>query len=396
MKLWLLLALGSLFLACSSDDEDGGGTPKKDAGSGGTSDSGTGGSAAGGSGGGGGSGNTGTGGAPDSSVGPVPAFLYVSVGSESRLAVLRVSASGMLEAQPTLDLDLPQNPRALAWDSPNRRIYVGFPNGGIGRVDVDAQGTPTFAGSTPGQNVGEPVYVSVSADGTRVVTTYFGDDLFRVHDSSGDPPFTIAGSIDTDNEPHAALRHGDLFYVPHRNGATTRWYSLAADGQPQEEGELQSDPGVGPRHIAFSASGAHAYIANEFDDSVSSHTVAADGTLTRFETVSMLPSGVDGSQNTAADIHVSPSGYVYASNRGHDSIAVFSADANGALTLEANVSCEETPREFDLSASGHHLLVAGQGSGFVQSFMVGSDGSLTEADRLEVGDDLRWIITVED
>jgi 6-phosphogluconolactonase (cycloisomerase 2 family) len=394
-RLFVLLAFVP-FVACSSDDDDSGGKPKTDSGTGGsTTDSGTGGSSTGGSSGGGTGGATtdsGTGG----TTGPVGAYLYVSVGSESRLAVLRVDEAGMLEPHPELDLTLPQHPRAMTWDAPRRRIYIGFPDGSIGRADVDATGKPTYVDATAGQNVGEPVYVSISADGNRLISAYFGGDLLRVHDSSSDPPWPIAGSIDTENEPHAALVHGNLIYVPHRNGGVTRWYSLANDGQPQFEGELSAESGVGPRHIAFSANGQHAYIANEFDDSVSSHTVAGDGTLTRFETVSMLPSGADGSQNTAADIHVSPDGHVYASNRGHDSIAVFSADASGALTLVDNVDTEETPREFDLSASGQHLLVAGQGNGFLASYLVGTDGGLTQADRLEIADDLRWIVSVED
>ncbi len=328
---------------------------------------------------------------------PPPAFLYVSVGSESRLAVLRVSEDGKLTARTDLDLTLPQHPRALAWDAPRRRLYAGLPNGAIATIDIDAAGAPTLAGTTPGQNVGEPVYVSVSADGAHLISAYFGDDLLRVEDASGAPPHAISGSIATADEPHCALVHAGLVYVPHRNGQTTRWYSLASDGKPSLAGELPSEAGVGPRHIAFSPSGSYAYIVNEYDDSVSSHSVASDGTLTRFETVSILPNGVDGSQNSSADIHVSPDGlHVYASNRGHDSIAVLDVAGDGSLTLVDNVATEATPREFDLSASGQHLLVAGQGSGYVASYLVASDGSITDADRLQVGGDLRWIVTVED
>jgi 6-phosphogluconolactonase (cycloisomerase 2 family) len=328
---------------------------------------------------------------------PPPAFLYVSVGAESRLAVLRLSEDGMLTARTDLDLALPQHPRALGWDPPRRRLYAGLPNGAIATIDIDPAGAPSLAGTTPGQNVGEPVYVAVSADGTHLISAYFGDDLLRVQNASGAPPHAISGSIATADEPHCSLVHAGLVYVPHRNGETTRWYSLASDGKPSLAGELASEAGVGPRHIAFSPSGDYAYIVNEYGDSVSAHSVASDGSLTRFETVSILPSGVDGSQNSSADIHVSPDGlHVYASNRGHDSIAVLNAASDGSLTLVDDVPTETTPREFDLSPSGRHLLVAGQGSGYVASYLVGSDGALTQADRLQVAGDLRWIVTVED
>jgi 6-phosphogluconolactonase len=181
--------------------------------------------------------------------------------------------------------------------------------------------------------------------------------------------------------------------VPHRTGDTTHWYDIDAQGSLSLDAQLSATPGVGPRHLAFSPDGAYAYLVNEFADSVSAHTVASNGALSRFQTLPTIPGAFDGSMNTAADVHVTPDGLtLYSSNRGHDSIAMFSIGSDGSLTALGNAFTEARPREFDVSPDGRFIVVAGQDSGFLQSFRIEPDGMLTMVDRLQVGDDLRWVI----
>src|SRR5262249_37996626 len=94
-------------------------------------------------------------------------------------------------------------------------------------------------------------------------------------------------------------------------------------------------PGAGPRHLDFHPSAPIVYVIDENDDTVSTYSLSGSGTLTHVQTLSTLPSGFDGSNNTCADVHVSKDGkFLYGSNRGHDSIAIFSIDQNdGTLTL---------------------------------------------------------------
>ena len=91
-----------------------------------------------------------------------------------------------------------------------------------------------------------------------------------------------------------------------------------------------------------------------------------------FQTVSTLPTDFTG-QNDTAEIHVHPNGkFVYASNRGHDSIAQFAIDQkNGRVTLVHNFPIGgKTPRDFDLDPSGRFLLVAGQDSNNIVVFRI--------------------------
>lgn len=143
------------------------------------------------------------------------------------------------------------------------------------------------------------------------------------------------------------------------------------------------EPGAGPRHLALHPSGRYAYVLTELGSSVAMFAWnAGAGTLVQRQSVSTLPVGTTVTNNPA-EIVVHPSGrFVYASNRGHDSIAVFSVDArNGRLTLLANTPTGgSTPRNFTLDPSGRWLLAANQRSNSIVTFAVEpSTGALTQS-----------------
>ncbi len=148
-----------------------------------------------------------------------------------------------------------------------------------------------------------------------------------------------------------------------------------------EEGDAVMRPGAGPRHIVFHPTLPLVFVANELDSTVA--TLRFDsgrGTLSPVDTRSTLPAGWTGT-NYPADIHVAGSGRsLYLSNRGHNSIAVFSvAEATGALALEQVISTEgDWPRNFSLDPTGRWLLVANQRSDSVVVFgRDPQDGRLT-------------------
>ena len=133
------------------------------------------------------------------------------------------------------------------------------------------------------------------------------------------------------------------------------------------------EAGAGPRHFAFHPDGRHAYVINEMASTVTALDYDAErGTLTPSETVSTLPEGFDGS-NTTADVHVHPSGrFLYGSNRGHDSIAIFAIDIDsGALRPAGHCSTGgRTPRNFSIEPSGRFLLAANQDSDSIVAFRI--------------------------
>ncbi len=130
-------------------------------------------------------------------------------------------------------------------------------------------------------------------------------------------------------------------------------------------------PGEGPRHVAFAPDQKFAYSVNELKSTVTAFSYnAARGVLKPFQTLSTLPKDFPGT-NDAAEIHVLPTGkYLYASNRGHDSIAQFSIDKRtGRLALVHNFLTQgKTPRNFEFDPDASHLLVANQDTGNVVVF----------------------------
>lgn len=157
----------------------------------------------------------------------------------------------------------------------------------------------------------------------------------------------------------------------------------AAELVPHDPACAATPPGGGPRHAAFAPDGRHLFVLNELDSSVTTHAWdPVSGTPTALGTVSALPPGF-AENNTAAEIAVHPNGrYVYTSNRGHDSIAVFAFDAATAtLTLiQHQPSGGKVPRGFALDAAGRFMLVANQNSGNVVAYRIDpGTGRLTPA-----------------
>ena len=141
-------------------------------------------------------------------------------------------------------------------------------------------------------------------------------------------------------------------------------------------------PGSGPRHLVFSPDDRHAYVICELDSTV----VALDwdpavGALAPIQSYPALPQDFAG-ESTCADIQIHPSGrFLYGSNRGHDSIAMFSFDVeSGRLTSMGHRSTEgATPRNFALSPDGRYLLVANQDSDNIVTIQIDADsGALGE------------------
>ena len=121
--------------------------------------------------------------------------------------------------------------------------------------------------------------------------------------------------------------------------------------------------GAGPRHLAFHSDGKHAYVINELDSTITAFAFdAASGVLKEVQTVPTLPTGFDG-RNGCAEVRVHPNGkFLYGSNRGHDSIAVYRIDpAEGTLTLVEHETADlKTPRNFNIDPTGKFCLVANQ------------------------------------
>jgi 6-phosphogluconolactonase len=140
-------------------------------------------------------------------------------------------------------------------------------------------------------------------------------------------------------------------------------------------------PGSGPRHSAFHPNGRLYYVLNEMNSTVTAFRYDRNaGALTQVQTLSTLPEGSD-TRNSTAEVQVHPSGkYLYSSNRGHDSIAMFRIDADtGRLTpLGHQPTGGRTPRNFGIDPTGTYLLAANQNSDSIVVFRIDPEtGRLT-------------------
>jgi 6-phosphogluconolactonase len=146
-------------------------------------------------------------------------------------------------------------------------------------------------------------------------------------------------------------------------------------------------PGGGPRHLALSKDGKFAYLCNEMLSSVSAFRIGKDGDLKLTQTLSTLPKSTPG--NSTAEIFLHPNGkWLYVSNRGHNSVAVFAVQPDGDLKLVEIAPAEvKIPRGFAIDPSGHWLVIAGQESNDITSLKIDQNsGKLTATgSRISVG-----------
>jgi len=138
--------------------------------------------------------------------------------------------------------------------------------------------------------------------------------------------------------------------------------------------------GEGPRHLAFHPNGKFAYVNTEMGLNVVAFSVERNGGLKQLQSLPTLPAGSETKGASTAEIFVRPDGKtLYVSNRGHDSLAVYSIATDGKLTLLQHVlGTPATPRGFGLSADGRWLVCAGQTCGTLNAYKISRDGKLAD------------------
>ena len=244
-----------------------------------------------------------------------------------------------------------------------------------------------------------PAYVTVDATGRFVVAAnYYGGtvETFPVKKDGGlGEAVSVAqhtGPTGPDrvrqeaSHPHSVIMSPDNRFAVSADLGLDRLVVHRFDAKsgaltPNDAPAAAVPPGAGPRHPAFTSNGKFAYSMNELQSTVSVFSYnASTGAMNPVQTITTLPKDFEG-EKSGAEIKVSPSGkFLYTSNRGHDSIAVFSIDpANGSLTpLEYVPTNGKTPRNFALDPTGSYLIVANQDSNNLVVFRVDREtGRLT-------------------
>lgn len=142
---------------------------------------------------------------------------------------------------------------------------------------------------------------------------------------------------------------------------------------PNDPPSVSTHPGGGPRHFSFHPNGKFAYANNEMQSSLTAYAYDAEnGVLTALMTHSTLPADYREPGNSTAETLVHPSGkFVYVSNRGHNSIAIFAINEDGTIRPLGHESTQgEIPRNFGLDPTGQYLLAANQNSDTIVVFKI--------------------------
>lgn len=226
-----------------------------------------------------------------------------------------------------------------------------------------------------------PCHIAIDRSGKYVFVSNYVGGIVMVYNVQEDGSLAITQELKLNNadkaHAHSVTISGDNRYAYIADlGNDKIWiYNFdAITGKLTEHPQCYVDlpEGSGPRHFTFSKNGSFAYSINELNSSVSVFSVDRNGGLELIQNISSLPESYK-QKNAAADIHLHPSGdYLYASNRGHNSIAVFKVNSEtGKLTaLEFVPIAGETPRNFAISPYGKYLYAASQDTGNITTYKI--------------------------
>ena len=303
------------------------------------------------------------------------------------------------------------NPSWITADRSFKNLYAvseldGTETGGVASFTIDRKsGRLAPLNHLPSGGVA-PCYASVDATGKMLVVANYMTGGVSAFPLQQDGSLGAMGSLmkaegssvnkDRQEGPHAheAVITSDnrRVYVPDLGLDQIRIYKLElASGKlvPNQPPFSKVQPGHGPRHIVFDGSAKHAYVINELKPLVSVYAHdSATGNLTLIEELPTIPADFT-KETTGAEIRLAPSGrFLYTSNRGNDSIQVYSVNPeSGKLKQIQNIPTEgEGPRGFALDPTGRFLLAGNQQSNTLVLFKVDEQtGNLTSVGKkLEV------------
>lgn len=304
-----------------------------------------------------------------------------------------------------------KNPTFLAVNKKTRILYAaneiadfgGTNSGAVSAFRIEAQsGSLTPLNQQPSGGSG-PCHLAVARNGSCVVVANYGSGSVAVL------PLDAEGRLDPLT---SSVQHRGSSANPQRQeGPHAHFVTWTPDDErvlacdlgldkvmiyqlsgtlsihPNDPASFQLERGSGPRHLAFDPKGRFVFILNELSSTLTACRYdPSTGSIVKNETVSTLPKGFSG-VNTCAEIQVHPSGKtLYASNRGDNSLAVFSLDpTTGSVKLIQHVPTQgKTPRHFALDPTGRWLLAENQDSNSVVTFAVDEKtGTLTNTGRSE-------------
>jgi 6-phosphogluconolactonase len=303
------------------------------------------------------------------------------------------------------------NPSFLALHPSGKYLYAvneltafqDKPGGGVSAFAVEAAtGRITLLNHQPSHGV-HPCHIIVEQQGRYVMVANYSSGTLAIYPVQTDGRLGPAGQViehagaGQDVKRQAGPHAHAIYMDPANRFALTCdlgidrvvvYRLVPGQGKLLHHGEAILHAGAGPRHLAFHPKGRWVYVIHELDSTLTvfSYAVAA-GTLKMAQTITTLPRDYHGT-NSCAEVAVHPNGmFVYGSNRGHDSIVIYTADENtGHLTMRAHVpTLGKEPRSFAIDPTGTYLLAANQNSNTIVLFRIDPrNGALNLLHRIEI------------
>lgn len=276
-----------------------------------------------------------------------------------------------------------ENPSFLAKGAGGRLVYAVSEVGGEGSVvSYDFGPGDTLQRISVASSGGaHPCHLSVDAKGNVLVANYSGGSIgyLQTDMEAGRLSETVAVSQHEGSGPHerqTAPHAHSVWFRPDSKGAiavdlgTDELIEYRIEGQERlaVQSKVKMAAGAGPRHLAFHPNGKWLYVINELNSTITQVRNDA-GALDTVASFSTLPEGFEG-HNQCAHIAVSADGkFVYASNRGHNSLVLYSVAEGGSLQVVGHESVHgDWPRHFALSPDERFIVVANERSGNLASF----------------------------
>ena len=331
-------------------------------------------------------------------------FMYVSFQDDDLVSVFGMdAATGALRR--LLDVAVSGGPAPMTLSPDRRTLHVGRRSD---RALTSFRVEPSNGELTEIATVhldGEPVYVAMDRTGRYVLSAYYYQSVVGVHavDADGGVSGSPIEWRPTAHGAHAILtdRSNRFAYVPHiANRGPNAIFQFRFDAgsgrlTPNDPPRLSPSEYLGPRALVFHPTQDVVYFSDEQGGSVSAYNIdMVRGTLAPLQRVSTLPAGY-GEPNTCSQIQMTSDGrFLYAPNRGHNSVASFAVDpSDGRLTLTGRVATEPVPRAFNVDPDGRFVYVGGLDSGRIATYQVQpSDGSLVPLETYEGGGRPMWVL----
>ncbi len=334
-------------------------------------------------------------------------YMYVAMQEDDKVSLFTVDPqTGSMTPQG--DVAVSGGPFTMVISPDRNFLYVGcrdVPQLVSFRID-QATGGLTKNGEVSLE--ANPTYVGIDRKGKFVLSAYYQGAHVGVHPIGNDG--SVGGApiewLETATGAHAMQTDPTNRYafVPHIAGnGPNAVYQFRFDENtghltPNSPATVEPEAFLGPRHFCFHPSLDVLYFSNEQGCSVSGYRLdTATGTLSLFQTIPTIPEGFT-ERNTCSQIQVSASGrFLYAPNRGHNSIAGFRVNPNnGHLSPIAQTPTEAVPRAFSIDLQGTFLYVAGLETGKLASYRIDQDsGELEAMDVYDVGKGPMWVLTTE-